>query len=292
MAAPIAAGLFRQAIVESGGETIHDAAAASHVAALAGQVLRERSLPPEALLTVEPTHILSLQADLKTGFERPFPFRAIVDGDFLPRPPITALKRGASANVGLLIGTNRDESILFLDRKQVGKPLRQSELADQDVAHAAPIFARYQERYAGLSPTARRVRFLTAEEYWRPSIAVARAHAAQKAASTYVYRFDCLLKAGPFRGWAGHASELGYVWNQLGSGMARSFGQSADGVDKVLADDMHMRWANFIVSGRPEKPGGIRWPAFDAAGSQLLFSEAPTRVGAVDREELALWPAL
>ena len=82
---------------------------------------------------------------LKAGHDRPFPFRAVIDGDFLRRAPLAAIKAGAADSIALLIGTNRDESIVFLDRRRVGQPLAQSEIANQDLATAGPVFDRYRQ---------------------------------------------------------------------------------------------------------------------------------------------------
>ena len=43
----------------------------------------------------------------------PLPFLPVVDGIFLPEHPLTAVAKGGSTGVDLLIGTNRDELTLF-----------------------------------------------------------------------------------------------------------------------------------------------------------------------------------
>src|SRR6202000_2496491 len=43
----------------------------------------------------------------------PLPFLPVVDGVLLPEHPMTAIGRGSSVGIDLLIGTNRDELTLF-----------------------------------------------------------------------------------------------------------------------------------------------------------------------------------
>ncbi|HEX8445098.1 MAG TPA: carboxylesterase family protein [Sphingomonas sp.] len=289
MAAPSARGLFKRAIVESGGETLCDVPRATALGRMAGTWLERRGQPAEALRTLSTADILALQADLAAGYGRPFPFRAMIGDDFLPRPPLAAMQARAAAGVGLLIGTNRDEAIVFLDRKRIGQPLAQSELSNIDLAIAAPVFDRYRARYPDLSPIQLRVQFLTAEEYWRSSMQIAFAHAAVGAAPTYVYRFDRTAESGPFAGWASHVAEMGYAWGRLDTPIGRAFGQLPTPANQALATEMHDRWAAFIIHGSPDHHGAVMWPSLTRSRAEVRFGDGPTHVAPIDEDALALW---
>ncbi|MEG3178715.1 carboxylesterase family protein [Sphingomonas sp. RB3P16] len=289
MAAPSARGLFHRAIVESGGETSHDPQRAATLGETARGWLAERGLSADALRTLPPSEMLTLQDSIRARFDRPFPFRAVIDGAFLPRAPLAAAQAGASAQVDLLIGTNRDESIVFLDRSRIGQPLAQSELSNMDLTVASPVFDRYRANYPNLTPIALRARFLTAEEYWRPSMALALNRAAQGSARTYLYRFDHPAVAGPFKGSTPHAAELGYAWDRLDTPIARRFGQTTTAADLALAAEMHGRWSSFIMTGSPQRAGSPTWPAFAASSREARIGDSATYIAEIDDNEWALW---
>ena len=186
MAAPAARGLFNQVIVQSGGETLHTLAAAEKIGGSVGSLMQGAGRRPEALLTMTADEILALQTKFKATYDRPWPFRSVIDGQFLLRSLLAAIKAGAGDHTAMLIGTNRDESIIFLDRSLVGKPLSQQEVANQEIAEAAPIFAKYRSAYPKLSDIALRVRFLSAAEYWVASAAIATAHELRGRSPTYI----------------------------------------------------------------------------------------------------------
>lgn len=288
IACPAAKGLFSAAIVQSGGETIHDRARAHAVAALAGAAIREGGGRERDLLTMPPERIVALQAEIKQRFDRPFPFRAVVDGTFLPQNPIAAISAGSAAGIRLLIGTNRDESILFVRPQMVDKPLVQAELTNMDVADAQPVFERYRAAYPALSPLQLRVRFLTAEEYWLPSMRIALGQSASATAPVYAYRFDLAAAGGPFAGWAAHVSEMPYMWNQLDHPAMAGFIGRPDAQRRAVAAQMHARWVSFIRGGAPDAAEALDWPDF-RKDEALLVIDGSSRVAKLDRAELALW---
>jgi len=283
MASPQARGLFQSAIVQSGGETIHRPEAALAIARMVDETIMAEGGKPADLVTMPPERIVALQMAIRRRYDRPFPFRAVVDGDFLPQAPIAAITGGSAANIRLLIGTNRDESILFTDRSaNPARPLGQNELTNMDLSSALPVFRRYEAAYPELSPLARRVRFVTAEEYWIPSMRIAEGHRRTAGPGrTFVYRFDRTAPAGQFAGWAPHASELPYVWNMPDNpAMATLFGPT-DAQRRALAADMHGRWVRFISGDDP-------WQAFNDRGAMLIFDD-PVKPAEIDSAELALW---
>lgn len=290
MAAPSAHGLFNRVIVESGGETVHRLAAADRVAALVGGLLRTDNQPMKALLSLPAADLLVLQTKLKKAYDRPFPFRAVIDGHFLPRAPLAAVEAGAADRIAMLIGTNRDESIVFLDRSRVGQPLSQSELANQDVAAVAPVFARYRAQYPALSDIALRVRFLTAAEYWHASTEIAIAQAGRRRASTFLYRFDHRAQSGPFAGFASHVAEMGYVWQSLDDPIARAMGHGPTAENRALAAEINQRWVSFVRGDRPDVADTIRWPPLDRSRAMMVFAGTPRgHVDKIDTQELMLW---
>lgn len=288
MASPWARGLFHSAIVQSGGETMHRTEAALAAARMVAEMIVAQGGAPSQLAGLPAPQMMRLQAELKRRFDRPFPFRAVVDGAFLPETPTAAIAAGRARGVRLLIGTNRDESILFTGPAAAERPLAQGELANVELSAALPVWRRYEAAFADLPPLDRRVRFLTAEEYWRASMRIAIDHQASTSAETYVYRFDVPSMLGPVAGWAAHGAELAYMWNMPDEPlMARLYGPM-DAPRRALATDMHARWARFARGEAPNPPGGVPWPRFGERREMLSFGErvVPATVNAA---ELALW---
>jgi para-nitrobenzyl esterase len=288
IASPWARGLFQTAIVQSGGETVHRPEAALAAARIVAESIVAQGGQPSQIHAMPGQQLMRLQAELRRRFDRPFPFRAVVDGEFLPEPPVAAITAGAARGLRLLIGTNRDESILFTNPAAAERPLAQSELANLDLAAALPVQRRYEAAFADLLPLERRVRFLTAEEYWHASMRIAIAHQASGAAETYVYRFDMPSTMGPVAGWAAHGAELPYMWNMPDDRMMTRIYGPMDAPRRALAADMNLRWARFARGEAPNLPGAVPWPRFTQARELLRFGER-VEAAPLDAAELALW---
>ncbi len=127
MAMPAAAGLFRQAVTQSG--------AASHL--LGESVARRVTRTLAESLGVEPTvdGFASVDLDKFVTEQARFtaavavdrnpatwgelvlnsmPFEPTIDGEVVPGPPLELIRSGAGSGVRVLTGTNRDEMTLFL----------------------------------------------------------------------------------------------------------------------------------------------------------------------------------
>ena len=143
LALPSARGLFHRAIAQSGAATN---TVAPEVAAeiTATMMSRLNVTDLEGLLAADAAALVdagsSITADLireprrivgRPGLSVALAFEPVVDGEWLPAPPLEAIRSGAAADVPLLIGTNRDEWNLFrilspggLDHAEGDRPSR------------------------------------------------------------------------------------------------------------------------------------------------------------------------
>jgi para-nitrobenzyl esterase len=143
LATPSARGLFQSAIIESGGgQTVHAVEEAKTVTELFMRELRSINSASDALFVASATELLTIEQRTIAAYPRSFAFRAVVDGQTLPDQPLRAVATGASRDVRVLIGSNRDESLLFLPRaladlhradKAASLPISSHELAQLDV---------------------------------------------------------------------------------------------------------------------------------------------------------------
>lgn len=277
MAMPASNGLFQSAIIESGGgQTVHDLPEADRVGGLFMQAFGKQGLKKEDLLTASPQNILQAQATTIDAYQRAFAFRAVVDGTLLAARPQDVIAKGASNQVRLLIGSNRDESLAFFSPESIAA-------GRQDPSTAAPFTPRalaqlrvpdvdkatqlYQQTFPSMSAFDRRIRVLTAEEYWVPTVRLADAHALA-GGDTWSYRFERPLSFGPFQGYTVHGSELPLVWGNLGDPSAQMFYKGSapmPPIGKAIQD----AWVAFIKGDEPGAALLPRWLPYSPQPEKL-----------------------
>ena len=281
MASPLARGLFRAAIGQSGAlfpsptrapqslEAAHEAglAFASKFGAESAPALRR--LSAQAILDAAPG----------IGF---FP---VVDGHVLPLAPAEAFARGAVADVPLLAGWNKDEGFNFdvndgeTSREAFAILLRK---VFGEEAGAAQAF------YPAETPAASGRRLGGDLVIVHGAWSWIESHKAAATAPIYRYRFDQAPRVP--EGWFGaspsasagafHAAELVYMFDNLDA-----FPWASDDEDRRLADLMAAYWVNFVKHGDPNGAGLPRWPDNRAPASPLLALGPEPKVEADDEAE-------
>jgi para-nitrobenzyl esterase len=276
LGAPAARGLFRRAIPQSGAaHNVHTRETATRVAehflgelgvapGEAARVLRE--LPPDKLLDTHNQTVMKLGTSLGV-----LPFQPVVDGDFLPEPPLEAVRRGAAAGADLLTGTTRDEWRLFgfLD-PGIGKldeaGLR-ARLARQVPDPDALIEAyRSVRRGADAEPPALFFAIETDRIFRIPAVRLAEAWCAHRP-STFMYRFDWASPALGGALGACHAVELPFVFG-LAERPDAAFLTGGGPEAGRLSEQVMDAWIAFARCGDPSHPGlpGARWDAYEPEG--------------------------
>ncbi len=212
-----------------------------------------------------------------------FPLRAELDPKMFPRAPIATIRGGSTRGKRLLLGTNRDESAMFLGPKAEKEP-GAGDLGNLSVTQFSAVAEHYKELYPEMSVGQRRIRSVTAEEYWIPSLRVADAHVSG-GGQAFVYRLD-FPGEGRYAGQAFHSYDLRFVWNKFG---AETPGAAA----RKLADAMHAAWVSFIRTGTPAAPGLPGWPAYSADKRPTMMLDAEPKVeSAPGAKEFAIWNGL
>jgi para-nitrobenzyl esterase len=301
MAAPSAAGLFRRAIVQSGGMHLHSPAQADRSGDRLADLLGVASCTRQSLESIPAPDLVAATEEL--GKRRPdpgmlpLPFLPVADGSFVPADPRGALERGAASSIDLLIGTNRDELSLF----GLGRP----ELMAIDepglarwAANAAPdvprdeLIAGYRDERASrgetLDPHAVMVAAGSDAIFRWPSLQLAAAQRAQ-GAGAFVYLFD--WESPAFGGVLGacHALELPFVFGVVHVPAVQLFTGSGPAAE-TLSTQMQDAWLAFARTGNPSHSGLGTWTAWDPVDRSTMIFGAKT--GPVDRPrdpELAIW---
>jgi para-nitrobenzyl esterase len=218
-------------------------------------------------------HVLGTYSDTMPGTSALSP---VVDGDYLPMPPLSAFEDGSAAAVPLLIGCNAREGTLFqrlkpLDHLPTNQAriermfqLTQPELRDQVLA----AYPDYPAKSA-MADVGGDVTFVV------PSSRVADAHA--RRAPVWHYRFDGSTRLLDLLGLGAiHGSELGLVFGDVDSGAERIVGVLGGRRGRRdLSTRMQRLWLDFAHDADP----GPSWPAYtEERRATMLFEPAGDRV--------------
>ena len=249
-----------------------------------------------AIAAMSPERVLEAQAKLRDEFAaRPdpvfwgevalsyLPWAPTVDGQTIPEPPIDHIRAGAAADIHLLVGTNTEETLLFL--LSDGSIDRISEEALSAIAAAYGLPAGGLNSYRAAHPGAGAGELFSAIQtdwYWRiPAVRLADAHAMTARASTYMYEFAWRSPQFGGRLGAAHAVEIPFVFDTLGLGTEPLLGPDPP---QLLATAMHAAWVAFAATG------DCGWPKFDLDRRPTMHFDTASEV--MDDPlalKLALW---
>jgi para-nitrobenzyl esterase len=288
MASPLARGLFRQAIGQSGGffeplqlaphfalgNAERDGAAFAN--SLGAHSLAElRALPTSAILRANAGRIT----------------HPVTEPWLLPRPPYEVYAAGRQARVPLLVGVNAQEAVALADFRNVRAATFGGDIAAAFGPLPQPLLDAYPHRADDADARRARVAFESDLRFGWNMWAWARLQAAS-GSPVFAYRFEQAppFPAGsPYAGWgASHFAELWYMFDHL----AQEPWSWTSG-DRRLADAMAAYWTNFVKRGDPNGDGLPRWPAAGADGAPLMILRDRQAIGRPDRPEaLAVFDAV
>jgi para-nitrobenzyl esterase len=282
---PAARGLFQRVAIQSGsGKTVHKSVDAATPVAQA--IVKAAGLDdPRDILTLPAEAVIAAQLEGLRDWPQAFPIRPTIDDEIMPQRPIDAAKAGATRHLSMIIGTTRDEWALFMPPGQPLAPLQPRELANLDLATMQAMEDRYATAFPEESAADRRIRLLTAEHFWMPSVRFAEAHAAA-GGDGFMYRFDLESESGAYAGYAPHAADLQFIFDA--SPESLSLGLAMD--KPALSQATHALWARWARSGMADMASAPPWRPYRAEDrATLLIDDAPNVVADPRGEERALW---
>jgi len=182
----------------------------------------------------------------------------ILDGKLVVETAESAYKAGRQARVALIIGSNSAEIPAgFVNARSKDELLN--------------MFGDLKNEAAAVYDTSNFSKMLTmvnTDKVWaEPARMTARAFAA-KGEPAYIYLFNYVSPSMQqmMRFGAAHASEIGYVFNNL-----RSWnGSVITDKDKEVAKMMNTYWANFAKTGNPNGEGLAEWKMYGPSTNELL----------------------
>ncbi len=277
MTSPKARGLFRAAVIQSGGCTARtlesaEAFGRSLVEALgckgeAGACLRSKT-PAQLLEAIPPGFNISTERS---------DYGSVVDGVVQPASPMEVIERGEHTHVPVILGANSDETSRSVP------PIRTEAEYAALVRRQFPgallssmVLAEYPvEEYR--SPQAAFVALTSDSRFICPTRRAAAALRGAQEAPVYRYFFTHSPEnATPDvrEDGAWHGLDVLYLFQQTD----RIAGYRSGEKDKAVESAFASYWSSLAASGHPNSGVLIDWPISDGADSYLELS-SPLRTG-------------
>ncbi|WP_413061317.1 carboxylesterase/lipase family protein [Sphingomonas carotinifaciens] len=270
---PLASGLFRRAIIQSGhGAMTRETAVARRLVDKLAKLLgiaptRDgfASVEAEAMLdAVEKVSLPTARIDLRgpDGREPVFGISRFVPvhgDDILPLPPLDALGAGAGKEVDILIGTNAEEMNLYLVpsgvRDRIGRLLAWIVLRKSQ-PRAWSVLKAYG---AGRKRGGRALTDAMSDLVFRWP---ARRFAEEHRGRTHVYELEWRSPAFAGELGAAHAVENPFVFDTLAAASGPQ-GLLGENPPQELATRMHRLWIDFATDG------SLPWAPFERETRQV-----------------------
>ena len=296
-ASPMARGLFRAAIAESGAFMVpkQDAIRSLSSAEMVGKdFMKLVGASDIAAMRAMSTDQLMKAVEQMPDF---FAFQPCIDGEFLTEPVYSTYAKGKQAKVPLLIGNNTDEGAFLIPPQRLTVEALQARIDQVYAGNGSLVRKAY--------PTSTPAELLRSElnlyaddgfnyPMWKWA---EMQHAAGQ--PVYLYLFGRVLPSMPGQMYkdiprekigAFHGDEVPYVFGNLDRvnaalDMAPRKGRW-ESCDYALSKIMLQYWANFVKTGNPEGQGLPSWPQYRKdKGSTLMHLDRDARAIPDDRVE-------
>ncbi|WP_372699106.1 carboxylesterase/lipase family protein [Arthrobacter sp. JSM 101049] len=295
LAVPAARGLFAQAIAQSApANAVYPAELAARWASEFLGILQggvpggspvvpgaparpEESRPTGRLLAASVAELLAaahvLQQRTPEAYPGAYCFAPVVDGDFLPEPPIDSIRRGRAVPVPLVIGTNEREGTVFRGRMDIlpGTATRIEALFRLAPSGTGQVMRR---AYPGLPRWRAAADFGGDYGFWYPSTRVADFHS--RHAPVHAYRFDLAPRLLRLVGLdATHGVEMLTLFDRTDVPLARTITSLGGREPYARAGDrMRHEWIRFAESGTTSGA----WPAYTEQDRATLIIDDEDRI--------------
>jgi para-nitrobenzyl esterase len=198
-------------------------------------------------------------------------FNPVFDGRVLPAHPFEPAAPKISANVPLIIGTNKDEILLFVPQlAQLDEAAMITRMKAFLGDNAERLVAAYRSARVNASAGEIATAITTDQFIRNASITLAERQAAQNAAPVFMYLFKWETPALGGRLKSPHALEIPFVFDNVATDRL-----SGDTPTKfALADKMSRAWLAFAHSGDPNHAGLPKWPRYESdKRATIIFND-------------------
>jgi para-nitrobenzyl esterase len=276
MAMPNAAGLFHKAIIASGAAihlpTIAEATAARDKL-LASLNLKLADLSKLASMTMR--DLIDAKAD--AGL---MAFSPAIGGNLLPVQPFSSGTLSPSAQVPIMVGSNKDEATIFFLSDPAWQTMTEQDLLKKVTAsvgaeRAERVIDVYRSDTPRETPMYIWASIATDQMFTNNSIALVERKLAQKAAPVYMYKvgWDTPVLGGKLR--TPHGVDLPFVFDNVdvSAGLVGS-GPRQDQMARLMSRS----FAAFARTGNPNVKGYPNWPPYTIAQRETFIYDIPPHV--------------
>jgi para-nitrobenzyl esterase len=293
-AMPAAKGLFHKAIMQSG--PCLQIAEKARGTAIARQLLKDLGLSPNEVTPLQSMDAMKLAAAAEAaevkvvprvlGFG-PMGLIPLVDGIVLPHHPFDQAASPESAKVPFLVGSTKDEAVLF-----TGPLPRWGQFTDDELlellrpmagARSREALTLYRKLHPGDSNSYLLADMVT--DFWMRLAAnrVAELKARQNSAPVYQYVLEWEINPD-LR--TPHGTDVSLVFDNVAASAAISAAANA----QAVSDQMSDTWLAFAKNGDPNNARIPHWPAYSLKGRPTLLFNLKSRVADnYDAQARAFW---
>jgi para-nitrobenzyl esterase len=291
-AMPAAKGLFHRAVIESGPglrSLSRDQASASAEKLLAALGIDKTHM--DELHNVPIARLLDAQTAAESQ-SSPAVFSPVVDGTTLPRNPFDPDAPEISADVPLIIGTNKTEATYFMINEldavysldEGGLETRLRPLLKDNTAN---VISAYRRIYPKASPTDLMIQISTDQRMRINSITLAERKAALRRGPVYMYMWAWHTPVMDGRLRSPHGGEMPFVFDT--TDVAYS-GTGGGPEARALAAKMSSAWIAFARSGNPNIKELPHWEAYTTDNrATMMFDNASQVVNDPDGGVRSFW---
>jgi para-nitrobenzyl esterase len=308
LATPKAKGLFRRAIPQSGAA--HNGVSAATGSLIASHLLAEVNVRPgdiDALLKVSPENLLAAQVRLNdelAATRNPLKFgeaaasamllQPTYGTDVLPMKPIDAISAGSAKDVDIMVGSNSDETLIFMvDLKDIFNEELVGATLDAVMGAVGRSGEEALKTYSKARPTASSFDLASAFETDRmfrmPALRLAEAQL-KNSKNVWVYEFCWKSQARDGNFGACHFLEVPFAFDRIDNEQSRGIAGDAP---QSLATAVHAAWVAFIKHGNPNNSHLPEWPAYtvDTRDTMCFDSKSEVRKNP-SADERILWDGI